>query len=415
MTTNRRKTVALERILVSEAAPVELTQSPVYIMPEAAQEFIKVTLHSEKLKFGHKPSRTGQIDVFDLLDSGEGKSIEAREEDKELAREQGLTVIGLDFSLAQNKALHAVQTLLSRTDYQGNMPQRYISDPNNVFAFTGTLPVLKFSVSEYLDAFGVTKYQTKRGKMEYASAEREEALKALRDLEKPVIMVYNRVIRRDQQNRLLHDAIRTVRPLLNIVEGFRDLTEAELEGIQQGASGAERLSHIVIEPSVVLVDQVNKYFVLKPANLYQELRIKFGKTDKKLALFIEYLLAKAADYARHKRSLNDIRLKIETLAYGLRMDALINTRQSKRILTTLVDFFDKAQALGYVGRYAIREGATPLGGVVEFSMVPGKVYYPKALQEAMLAGELPDVGDGAFDDEEEALNAPGQMDLLDQL
>ncbi len=359
-----------------------LTTFPVapqyYRMPEPEQEFVKVALHGEKMKFGHKPEAAEQIDVFDLLDAGAGKDLQMREEDKERAREQNLTVIGLDFSLSQSKALYAVQTLLSRTDYKGNMPQRYIKDPSNVFAFTGTLPVLKFTIAEYLDAYGVTKYQSKRGKMEYSSGEREEAIRALRDLEKPVIMVYDRFKGRDKSGAPLYDAIRTVRPLLSIVEGFRDVTESELEGIKAGAGVSEKLTHIVIEPSVVLVDQIGRYFVLKPANLYQELRLKYGKTDKKLALFIEYLLTKGAERARYKEQ-PSFRLTFETIAYGLRMDALIKSRQQKRIMTQLTDFFQKAYDLGYIAAYHFEEAAPPLRTIADFSLAPGKVYYPQGL------------------------------------
>lgn len=351
-----------------------------YRMPDPEQEFVKVALHGEKMKFGHKPEAAEQIDVFDLLDAGAGKDIQMREEDKERAREHNLTVIGLDFSLSQSKALYAVQTLLSRTDYKGNMPQRYVKDPNNVFAYTGTLPVLKFTIAEYLDAYGVTKYLTRRGKMEYSSGEREEALRALRLLEKPVIMVYDRFKGRDKAGAPLYDAIRTVRPLLSIVEGFRDVTESELEGIKAGAGVTEKLSHIVIEPSVVLVDQIGKYFVLKPANLYQELRLKYGKTDKKLALFIEYLLTKGAERARYKEQLS-FRLTFETIAYGLRMDALIKSRQQKRIAQQLTDFFQKAYDLGYIAEFRFEEAAPVLRTIADFSLAPGKVYYPKGLRE----------------------------------
>ena len=347
-------------------------------MPEPEQEFVKVALHGEKMKFGHKPEGAQQIDVFDLLDSGTGKDLQMREEDKARARELNLTVIGLDFSLAKSKALYAVQTLLSRTNYKGNMPQRYVKDPGNVFAFTGTLPLLKFTIAEYLDAYGVTKYQSKRGKMEYSSGEREEAIRALRDLEKPVIMVYDRFKGRDKSGAPLYDAIRTVRPLLSIVEGFRDITESELEGIKAGAGVSEKLTHIVIEPSVVLVDQIGRYFVLKPANLYQELRLKYGKTDKKLALFIEYLLTKGAERARYKEQ-PSFRLTFETIAYGLHMDALIKSRQQKRIVAQLTDFFQKAYDLGYIASYHFEEAAPPLRTIADFSLAPGKVFYPQDL------------------------------------
>ena len=405
-----KRAPALEQILGGTAhAPAPLSPVPSYDMPEAGQEFIKVALHSEKLKFGRKPQGT-QMDVFELLDGGAGKSLAAREQDKADARDHGLTVIGLDYSLAQSKALHAIQTLLYHTNYEGNMPQRHIQDGNNVFAFTGTLPVLRFAVPEYLDAYGVTKYETKRGKQEYASAERAEALHALADLAKPVIMVYDRRRRNDANGNPVYDAIRTVRPLLNITEGFRDLTQSELEGVRAGGGPSERLTQIVVEPSVVLVDQINKYFVLKPANLYQELRIKFGKIDKKLALFIEYLLAKAAEKARGKHPLH-FKLKLETIAYGLRMDALINSRQSKRIVTLITDYFAKARALGYVGEYHFSEAASPLAAVAEFTLIPGKVYYPRALRELTQLSEA--LATGTAQDAQEP--SEGQLDIMDMV
>ncbi|MDR3050750.1 MAG: hypothetical protein LBU67_03400 [Oscillospiraceae bacterium] len=394
----RRKPEALARVL---AGPPQGAQAPVaYTMPPPAQEFIKVTMHSERLKFGRTP-RQGQLNLFDLLDEDRNKSIEAQELDRTRVREMGISVVGMDLPLSQSKALHAVQTLLSRTDYKGNMAPKVVTDPNNAFVFTGELPLLRCTASEYLDAYGVTKYKTKRGKMEYSSSERSEAVRALDELaHQMVVIVYDRLNRYDAHGKPIFDIIRTVRPLLTIVQHFGDVTEDELEGIKAGDVPGERLRHLIVEPSVVLVDQVNSYFVLKPAGMYEELRTRYGKLDKRMALFLEYLFARAADYARNKRPLV-FRVSLKTLAYSLRMDKLIESRQAKRILTTLQDFFAKAQDMGYVGEYTLAPGAKPLDTMVDYTLVPGKVYYPAALQRAHGEPALPP------SDEDEPL--PGQV------
>ena len=105
-----------------------------------------------------------------------------------------------------------------------------------------------------------------------------------------------------------------------------------------------------------------------------------------LPLFIEYLLTKGAERARYKEQLS-FRLTFETIAYGLRMDALIKSRQQKRIVQQLTDFFQKAYDLGYIAAYRFEEAAPALRTIADFSLAPGKVYYPKGLREGGEAAE----------------------------
>ena len=323
--------------------------------PVKSQEYIKASLHTEKLKFGNKPSPE-QLSIFDVLDEATGKPIADREEDKKLAKE--LTVIGIENTLAQNKALHAIQTLLSKTNYKGNMPGTNITSPDNAWTFQGFLPALRLTIPEYLDAYGVAKKDKGRGYAEYNSNERKEALQALKALhDKRYLITYSRFNGSyNKQGKPLFDAVRTVRPLIQIIEGYKDLTEQEVDKLHTPSGlKADKITHLAIEPSVVLVDQIESYFAMKPANLYQEIQLTFGRVDKKLPLFIELLTATAAERTRKKEGLT-FEYLLETLAYKLRLGYLLETRQHKRLRKQLVKYMDQAKTLGYLEAYSIEQG-----------------------------------------------------------
>ncbi len=98
---------------------------------------IKASLHTELRKFEEKPI-PAQTSIFDILDSGT----------KEKAIEHKMEVIGIDNTHAQNQALFAIQKLLDKTNYQGNIPGSY-ERGENIFKFTGYLPMLKFTPDGY--------------------------------------------------------------------------------------------------------------------------------------------------------------------------------------------------------------------------------------------------------------------------
>lgn len=160
--------------------------SPTFCTHSFSQEttwpaLVRTSLHTEDQKFGKKPL-PAQLTFFDLLDS-EIEDPTKRKELQEKAIEYSLEVIGIDLTEAQNKALFAVQKLLHETDYKGNLPSKFY-DGNNRFRFMGELPALRFSPAQYLEAYGVSKYQTSRGYMEFSGEERRQSLQALVDLVK---------------------------------------------------------------------------------------------------------------------------------------------------------------------------------------------------------------------------------------
>lgn len=163
------------------------------------------------------------------------------------------------------------------------MPAQDLKGQDNAFFFKGHLPAIKFRASEYLDAYGVGKRETERGRYEYNANERAEALRDLHDKSK--LFAYDRkywVIDKKGRNEEHYDVIRTVRPLITITEGYQALTRSERDQVIYGDPQAvdEKLTVIALKPCPALVDQITRYFVLKPANYRQEIRLLVSHASK---------------------------------------------------------------------------------------------------------------------------------------
>lgn len=314
---------------------------------------VKASLHTEKQKFGKKQG-SAQRSLFEFLD------LETRNK----AVEYGIQdVIGIDLTQAQGQALFAIQRLLQETDYRGNLPSEYL-DGNNRWKFRGELPVLKFSPAQYLEAFGVTKYETARGKHEFSGEERKDALRALIDLvKKQHIFVYKRVYwekdkKGKDQERV--DRIETIDTLIKIMQGWEALTKQEDRILDSGKATQgtdDKLKVIAISPCPILVDQVDRYFVPKPATCYQEIKLLVGYTSKYVYRFVDFLLTEVAQREITSKGKGNrnwiIERSPEALAYTLRMDAWIKNKQWKQIRGSLKKCYETAQSLGYLTGYEV--------------------------------------------------------------
>ena len=351
------------------------TYSPI----DEIKDFIKVSSYSESLKFGKKDGPE-QLDLFEFMDSTPNKPLSDKEADKQIIIEQDIKVIGIDHSLAHSKALHAIQTLLHDTGYKGTS-SRTLNKDTNSFYFSGAVPSIKITIPQYLDAYGVSKRMTNRGYQEYLSREREIAINALLDLHNnKVIMSYSRLNGKlNDNNEPLYDTIRTVRPLIQITAGYQNLTRLESE---QAELPSEKLTHLVIEPAVILIDTIDTHFTIKPANLYKELKEIHGSKDKKQALFIEYLLNHAAERNRNRQipkhaKLCNIKLNFDTIVYALRMDRLIAKREWSQIDKRINDYLDTAEKLGYIKEYNVEESTLGiLKNKVTLTLNDKRVYTP---------------------------------------
>lgn len=322
---------------------------------DKSKQLIKASLHTELQKFGRKPKKNGSI--LDLLEQPLEDELQ-----KDIS-DYKIEVIGLDNTKSQNQALFAIQKLFHETGYKGNSEGKTLNKDDNSFKFMGYLPAIKFTPAQYLEAYGVTKKERARGKWEYLSNERSEALKALRELsQKKYLFYYEKKYWKDAKE--LFDLITTVRSLFNLTEKYEAIDHNEvkiIENNQVSLKTEEKLSYIVLEPCPLLVDQIETYFVLKPANFYQEIKLLFGKTSKQVPLFIDFLIAEIT-----KREISSkgkdidwiIELNYETLAYKIRMEKMIEANKVKRIKQELVKCYKIAKQLGYLLDYETIMGST---------------------------------------------------------
>ena len=316
---------------------------------------VKVGLHAELQKFGHRPDPR-QPGLFDRFLDETKKEIEKRDVD----------VIGIDITPAQEQALFGLQTLLTRTNYKGNLPGEMIDDRG--FKFKGHLPALEFTPAQYLEACGLKKSLTGRGKEEYDGKDRAEALQALVDLaRKQVLFVYKKEYRVEnpatKKRELRIDRVETIDTLIKIIRGWEALTKKEDVTLDRGSSTEatdDKLKAIAIKPAPILVQDRDSYFVLKPANYLQEISMKYpwpNRPSKFTIRLINWLIAQA-ELKRRKRQPLVIEENIEEIAYHLRMGAWIDTGQKARIRQIITKGYKIAQELGYLLSYGTVRGQT---------------------------------------------------------
>jgi len=251
-----------------------------------------------------------------------------------------IEVSGLDFSVSEDKAFSALQVLLDKTDYRGNEPGLVVYSEDYKGEYL--LPRISMTFSEYLDAYGLKKSSSGR----YSRAQRENALKALASLTEPRRIVYERKYYkgRGAARKKVSDMVVVRRPLISLIEGYKELEEPEAQAIRAGESNAQRLTRIVVECSPLFVDTVDTFYLLKPIRLHDEIKQLTGKAriSRAVSLFIEWLLTK---------NTKTVRISKDELAKKIRLGYLITQRKPSLIRKRLDEAFDVAKELGYLLDY----------------------------------------------------------------
>ena len=288
---------------------------------------IKVSIPSLEQKFAI--TKYNQLSIFDEI------------EDKKLAKKAddlNIKIIGWDLSKAEDQAVFAIQKIYSKYNYEGNY--------NNGNA-------LIFTPAEFYENFGVKKYIYKNKEI-FSSGEKNQAYTSLISLsQKQCMMAYNI---RDSKTKKFN-RIETLSAIIQEIDFL--YTGLDKKELSNGKKKKEKLKHIKIIPSKVLLSQIEKnYYALLPSNLYSEIKDKFPEVkNKHLPLFIQWL-AKTIALRKRKKQSNVTEIGHEKLSRVLRMDNWIKARQSKRIDDRLKDCFKQAKILGYLNWYRIGSGKT---------------------------------------------------------
>jgi len=301
-----------------------LNQQPRAIQPEIAlpPETVRAGMRMTLQKFGDG-KRDQQVVQLSLLDI----PWEPAEQD----------MTGLDLSVSEDRAVHALQVLLDRTGYAGNLPSEEVKSEE--WKWQGRLPRLAITYSEYFEAYQLQKHGDR-----YQGREREIALEALEALEQPRIVYYERKrwIGEGRARRTVYDIIRVRKPLISISKGWEGLTEEERERVKAGQDDLPgRTTRLLIEFSPLWMDGIEGFYLLKPVKFHSEIQQLHGskRMSKAIPLFIEWLLT-----LNHSPQ----RIGKELLAEKLRLDYLLRQRHIGKLDKYLTEAFDTAKKAGYL-------------------------------------------------------------------
>lgn len=290
-----------------------------------ASENMRVTVHSEALKFGRVPDPKRPTIKEQVKDSSLVNA----------ATRKGITEIGYRLSYAQDRSLTIVQQLLDETDYKGNSVPRQFTR-GSTYRFKGDLPVIEMKTSEFLNLYGVKRTRS-AGRNILSPQARRVAINALKDLaENEYLLVYEKSIG-PKGKRM--ETVEAIAPLL------------KLEWLNEGR-------RVRIIPNPVLVDHVDSYYILKPVDIFKLVPDK----DPVKVRFLEYLmyhgLQKQKGNVKGQVQSNEIRVEVETIAAWLRLGSLVTARKRSELRQRLNELYEFGVKTGYLESYDVDQPAT---------------------------------------------------------
>jgi hypothetical protein len=300
---------------------------------------IRTGLHLQKRKFGR-----------------------STEETSEIIKTMGLSVEveGLDFTPLQHRAVHAIQTLLHQTDYEGHERDnaRWIEE----FHMTARMLIIKIKPANYYKAFGCKK-RNYNGRNQYSSNEKRQAMDALRSLyNKRYILYYSKEVffeNKEPEERI----VKVNMPLIGrAADSYKPIKQSEILSTIKSKNGErqisvmtsdKRLEYLTLEISPIFYDQIDNYFITKPINYLLEIKENYPRASKYVYNFIDYILTRAAENkGKH------LQISKENLAVILRMDNYIKTQQKKKIEDVINQCYSVALRLGYIKSHSTYKGKT---------------------------------------------------------
>lgn len=357
---------------LKRAVAARIKKLPEPYSPVITPSYIRASEPLLRQTIGKKRSTDGQLSLFEELTTNS----------QDLATQttqNNITEVGANLSVSERTALHSLQKLFSHRDYQN--------------------PIV-FTVTDYLDAYGVSKKKSARGFFEYSAKGRLDALKALQALEKPIFIHWKRLKekkywKKGSDNKLekTYQVVTAVEPILKVQRLFDNVTERELQQIigrgsndytaygapqlsdgkqhhghggqalvppstkRQGKNIASKggttpaakraippansshpkLTHLKVKASeIFLADS----FVLMPDHLFQTIRNKYKKISRHFLTFIT-LLCLSAKHQNFNPTFRE-----ETLIDNLHLRYLEQSRQKKRLEKILQEDFQRAKEVG---------------------------------------------------------------------
>jgi hypothetical protein len=301
---------------------------------QAVQPYFRASMHAELLQ-QNVGSKTIQLRL------GENTDIET-------------VSYGLDLTEGQKRAKDAIQKLLDKTNYQGDGQMELNSVEFKIY--DSFLPYLYISWTDYYQAYGLTP----AGDGRYRGAQVKQAREDLESLTEMRWMQYERSSKkRDKDGKKLSDFIRVKKPLIQLqyLDCYHDLTQEEIRLVAAGQELPEdkqagRVSKILLLPSPILIDEIESFYVLKPAGLYDEIKSLYPgkKVSPSYRTLIDTLIT--------MNIWPEVKYRKENLARKINLHKYIEQRKKSLIEKLLYESLDTALKLNYILSY--REDDTGL-------------------------------------------------------
>lgn len=300
-----------------------------------------------------------------ILDSKDQPSLfevlETNPEYKDKCTEHNIDRIGASLSVSSHRALHAVQTLFTDTDYKGNTQD-------------GSL---RITISDFLEAYGVNKTLTKRGKHEYNKKERDLAIDALKELQKPILWYVKKLNKENtkKKGKEQWDYLNGISSIIELAFVRTNISNEEGKIIENGKGESknlnQKITHFLITPSKLFLG--NGVYAFIPRGIYKRIKELYRKPSTSLFAFINILVLEA----RAKRY--SIKRHYDTLTKNLNLQYLIQTRQKKKLSEILQENFKRAKELDLLSSYEI--GKDFKGDFVMLELNKNAFYQDKRLKD----------------------------------
>ncbi len=289
---------------------------------------------------------------------------------------------GLDLTVSEMKALHALGQLLSATDHKGNRPGK--AAELETYKWSGGLPVLSFTRSQFFEAYGISR----KGDGSYYGHQADEALEALRSLltdRRRLCVTRTTWSGSGKDRKARREAVVYTGSLATMAEPYSDLMEEELAALH-GEDVPRRSTSIEVVFGPLFVDGLESFYVLKPATGYKELQA--ARRPKRIRqadlLFADWL---------QTWSRQEVSISKDKLLERLRLDGYVRRRKRRQAEAILQEVLDTAVAAGFLLKYEEKPGkwSEP---VLHLKLNPEKIGRLRATADVETTLPLREASDG---------------------
>ena len=240
--------------------------------------------------------------------------------------------IGQPLPRTELRAIRAIQNILTDKDYKTDI-QPYILSPEDQKEFElNSVPNLVVSIPAFLEAYGLERRRSSRGKLEWPSSGRAEAIGALDSLASKYFgLSWNRGTSKDPKQ-----VVRWT-PVVGVIK---------------------KRSKLTITAHPVLLDKVDKYFVSYPRNLPQMIQ-KMNPADRGVAqAFQEFLYRQDRQKTGKNGKPKDRVIRFGLLIFAQRVggfERMIAAKKWSKVEERILRCLNQSVALGSLEKFAVEK------------------------------------------------------------